>query len=133
MRGYPYPLPGCAPTHRNQSAWEPSYIVRSTATVQPDECSRPHIQARFAVIPCALFDQEKLKNMPNPFEDDTHEFLVLVNDEGQYSLWPAHLDIPMGWDPTGPRGARQKCLDWIDQNWTDMRPKSVVRQMAEDA
>ena len=40
--------------------------------------------------------------MTNPFEDDTAEFLVLINDEGQYSLWPAHLDVPLGWRKTGP-------------------------------
>ena len=56
-------------------------------------------------------------------------YLVLVNHEGQYSLWPAFLDVPLGWTPTGPRGERQACLSWIDEHWTDMRPASLVRQM----
>jgi MbtH protein len=69
----------------------------------------------------------------NPFEDENGEYLVLVNDEGQYSLWPAFLDIPLGWTATGPRGERKACLAWIDENWTDMRPLSLVKQMEEDA
>lgn len=36
------------------------------------------------------------ENMTNPFEDENGTFLVLVNDEGQYSLWPAFLDVPAG-------------------------------------
>lgn len=71
--------------------------------------------------------------MTNPFEDENSEYLVLVNHEGQYSLWPAFLDVPSGWTITGPRGARTACLAWIDEHWTDMRPLSLVRQMEEDA
>ena len=71
--------------------------------------------------------------MTNPFEDEEAEYLVLVNDEGQYSLWPAFLDIPLGWTATGPRGLRHVCLAWIRENWTDMRPLSLVRQMEEDS
>jgi MbtH protein len=71
--------------------------------------------------------------MTNPFEDEEGEYLVLVNEEGQYSLWPARLEPPVGWKATGPRGARKDCLAWIEQNWTDMRPMSLVRQAEEDA
>ena len=35
--------------------------------------------------------------MTNPFEDQDGEYLVLVNDEGQHSLWPAFREIPAGW------------------------------------
>lgn len=70
--------------------------------------------------------------MTNPFEDEDGTFLVLVNDEGQHSLWPSSLDIPAGWQPTGPRGKRDECLAFIDEHWTDMRPLSLVRRMEED-
>jgi uncharacterized protein YbdZ (MbtH family) len=70
--------------------------------------------------------------MTNPFEDDEAEYLVLVNEEGQYSLWPAFIDVPAGWTPTGPRGKRQDCLAWVDANWTDIRPRSLIVQMEED-
>jgi uncharacterized protein YbdZ (MbtH family) len=67
--------------------------------------------------------------MTNPFEDENREYLVLVNEEEQYSLWPAFRDIPAGWSAVGPRGKRKECLDWIEANWTDMRPKSLVKAM----
>jgi len=63
--------------------------------------------------------------MANPFDDETADFLVLVNHEGQYSLWPAFRDVPQGWMQTGPAGDRQHCLDWIEAHWTDMRPRSL--------
>jgi MbtH protein len=79
-----------------------------------------------------LTDRE-LSAMSNPFEDDDGNYLVLINEEAQYSLWPAFLDIPLGWKVVGPQGKRSVCLAWIDQNWTDMRPLSLVRQMEADA
>ncbi len=68
--------------------------------------------------------------MANPFDDESGEFLVLVNGEEQYSLWPAFKPVPAGWQTTGPRGDRKTCLDWIEQTWTDMRPKSLREAMA---
>jgi MbtH protein len=68
--------------------------------------------------------------MTNPFESDEHGFLVLINEEGQHSLWPEHLDIPGGWERVGPKGDRAACLAWIEEHWTDMRPLSLVREMA---
>ena len=68
--------------------------------------------------------------MTNPFDDDQAEFLVVVNHEEQYSLWPAFKEIPAGWTATGPRGSRKACLEWIEQVWTDMRPKSLRDAMA---
>ncbi|MGR4029499.1 MbtH family protein, partial [Bacillus sp. ZZQ-131] len=35
--------------------------------------------------------------MTNPFENDNYTYKVLINEEGQYSLWPAFLDVPIGW------------------------------------
>ena len=59
-------------------------------------------------------------------EGDREEYLVLVNAEGQYSVWPAFRDVPQGWTATGPRGSRERCLDWIEAHWTDMRPRSMT-------
>ena len=71
--------------------------------------------------------------MTNPFDDEAGRFVVLVNDEEQYSLWPAHLDVPGGWRTHGSEGSRQECLDVIEKEWVDMRPASLVRAMAADA
>ncbi len=67
--------------------------------------------------------------MTNPFEGDVGEFVVLVNSECQYSLWPAFREVPAGWTTVGPRGARKECVGWIEANWIDMRPKSLADQM----
>ncbi|MEU4178890.1 MbtH family protein [Streptomyces sp. NPDC026589] len=62
----------------------------------------------------------------NPFEDDEARFLVLVNDEGQHSLWPAFADVPDGWIVALREETRQVCLEYIDRAWTDMRPRGLV-------
>jgi MbtH protein len=68
----------------------------------------------------------------NPFDDDTAQFLVVVNDEGQHSLWPVFADVPDGWTVVhGPEG-RQNCLAYMEESWTDMRPKSLADEMAAD-
>ncbi len=65
----------------------------------------------------------------NPFDDESGVFIVLVNDENQYSLWPEFLETPAGWRTVAGPGPRAECLGWIEQNWTDMRPASLVREM----
>lgn len=61
----------------------------------------------------------------NPFEDPDGEFLVLVNDEGQYSLWPTFASVPAGWEVVyGPAG-RKDANTYVDRTWSDMRPRSV--------
>ena len=60
---------------------------------------------------------------------DDITYRVLVNDEEQYSLWPAHLDIPAGWRAEGPTGTRDECSTYVDEVWTDMRPRSLREQM----
>jgi MbtH protein len=69
----------------------------------------------------------------NPFEDPDAHYLVLVNDEGQHSLWPLFVDVPDGWQVTFGEDGRQECLDYIERSWTDMRPKSLIRAMEEHA
>ncbi|MFD7550963.1 MbtH family protein [Streptomyces sp. NPDC059578] len=67
--------------------------------------------------------------MGNPFDDESGTFLVLTNDELQYSLWPSFVDVPQGWRIAFPEDSRQNCLAYIEENWTDMRPKSLIDQM----
>ncbi|MFI8362559.1 MULTISPECIES: MbtH family protein [Streptomyces] len=63
--------------------------------------------------------------MTNPFDDNESTFSVLVNDEGQYSLWPEFADVPEGWHAELSGSSREACLAHIEENWTDMRPKSL--------
>ncbi|MFC7386579.1 MbtH family protein [Sphaerisporangium rhizosphaerae] len=67
----------------------------------------------------------------NPFENNDGTYLVLVNDENQHSLWPSFIEVPTGWTNVFGENGRQECLDYIEANWTDMRPASLVRLMEE--
>ncbi|MFE2376795.1 MbtH family protein [Streptomyces sp. NPDC059398] len=67
--------------------------------------------------------------MLNPFDDDSARFVVLVNEERQYSLWPATTEVPGGWAAARAEGSRQECLDFIEATWSDMRPASLVAAM----
>jgi MbtH protein len=68
----------------------------------------------------------------NPSDAKDGVFLVLVNHEGQYSLWPEFAQVPSGWTLSfGPHN-RDACLDYIGQNWTDMRPRSLIAAMQNE-
>ncbi len=66
--------------------------------------------------------------MNNPFERENGAYLVLVNEEDQYSLWPSEKEVPAGWK-TQHSGPRQACVEYIEKYWTDMRPRSVRSAM----
>ncbi|MFF8275872.1 MbtH family protein [Streptomyces lateritius] len=69
--------------------------------------------------------------MTNPFDDENGSFLVLVNDEGQHSLWPSSQAVPDGWRSVlGPVG-RSEALAHVEANWTDLRPKSLITRPAD--
>ena len=59
-------------------------------------------------------------------------YRVVVNDEEQYSLWPAYKDIPQGWRGVGEADSREACLAHIEAVWTDMRPLSLRKAMQEN-
>jgi MbtH protein len=67
--------------------------------------------------------------MANPFDDNDSAYLALRNEEGQYSLWPASIEVPIGWQIAYSGEHRQDALAYIEEHWTDMRPKSLVAQM----
>ncbi|MFC5184127.1 MbtH family protein [Actinomadura harenae] len=69
--------------------------------------------------------------MANPFDDENGTFLALTNDEGQYSLWPSFAEVPQGWTIAHGEDSRAVCLEFIEQNWTDMRPLSLVEEMRQ--
>jgi uncharacterized protein YbdZ (MbtH family) len=65
----------------------------------------------------------------NPFDDETGTFVVLVNDEDQHSLWPTFADVPAGWHKIFGAAGRAECLAYVEERWTDMRPKSLREAM----
>lgn len=65
--------------------------------------------------------------------EPAQDFIVLINDEEQYSLWSASIAIPAGWRTAyGPAG-KQACLDYVDEVWTDLTPRSVRLRLQEAA
>ena len=65
----------------------------------------------------------------NPFEDENATYHVLINQEGQYSLWPTFKEVPAGWTIALQATSRAACLDYINTHWTDMRPASLIERM----
>jgi MbtH protein len=52
-------------------------------------------------------------------------YVVVSNDEGQYSIWPDGKVIPAGWVVSSMRASKAACLNFISQTWVDMRPASL--------
>jgi MbtH protein len=57
-------------------------------------------------------------------------YMVVLNHEEQYSIWPADRDLPPGWSEAGKRGMKSVCLAYIGEVWTDMRPRSLREAQA---
>jgi MbtH protein len=51
---------------------------------------------------------------------------VVVNDEGQYSIWPSSKLLPEGWHKAGKRGRKAECIAFIESVWSDIRPRSLI-------
>ena len=58
--------------------------------------------------------------MPGP------EYVVVMNREEQYSIWPAHKPMPEGWTAQHRRGSREECLEYVAEVWTDMIPRTLA-------
>lgn len=62
-------------------------------------------------------------------QEDTNQYKVVFNHEEQYSIWPVEKDNPKGWKDAGKIGSKAECLAYIEEVWTDMRPKSLRERM----
>lgn len=67
----------------------------------------------------------------NPFDDPDGQYSVVVNDEGQHALWPQIGPAPAGWTVAHGPATRDSCIDYVNVNWTDMRPRSLVTHLGE--
>lgn len=63
--------------------------------------------------------------------EDTTTYKVVMNDEEQYSIWPAARENALGWKDAGKTGLKEECLAYIKEVWTDMRPLSLRKKMAQ--
>lgn len=68
----------------------------------------------------------------NEGEDNTI-YKVVINHEEQYSIWPADRENALGWTDVGKQGPKAECLAYIREVWTDMRPLSLRKAMAESS
>lgn len=66
-------------------------------------------------------------------DNESTIYLVVVNHEEQYSIWPQGRELPLGWTAVGKEGLKDDCLAYINEVWTDMRPLSLRNAMAESA
>ena len=70
--------------------------------------------------------------MTNNEQNDETIYLVVVNHEEQYSIWPKwKQEFPLGWKAVGKEGSKTECLAYISEVWTDMRPLSLRQAMQE--
>jgi len=69
--------------------------------------------------------------MSSNVEEDRRIYKVVVNHEEQYSIWPADRENALGWNDAGKQGTKAECLEYIKAVWTDMRPLSLRKKMAE--
>ena len=63
--------------------------------------------------------------MPERSADEKGQYRVVKNHEEQYSIWPLDKPLPGGWFDVGKVAARDSCLAYIREVWTDMRPRSI--------
>ena len=68
--------------------------------------------------------------MTSDEKDDTTPYVVLMNIEEQYSLMPKSIAVPNGWKVV-KEGTRSECGAYVNEVWTDMRPLSLRKHMAE--
>jgi len=61
--------------------------------------------------------------------EDNRKYKVVVNDEEQYSIWPADRENAIGWKDEGKAGSKEECLKHIEEVWSDMRPLSLRKAM----
>jgi MbtH protein len=83
------------------------------------------------ILPIQSKNEEIKMNQDNT--EDTTIYKVVVNGEGQYSIWPAERENALGWKDAGKSGSKPECLAYIKEVWTDMRPLSLQKQMADSA
>lgn len=57
------------------------------------------------------------------------KYVVVINEEEQYSIWWADREVPQGWKTTEKEGTKEECLQYISTVWTDMRPLSLRKQI----
>ena len=61
--------------------------------------------------------------------EDSTIYVVVRNQEEQYSIWPEYRPLPNGWMAVSMKGPKNVCLAYIKEVWKDMRPLSVREKL----
>jgi uncharacterized protein YbdZ (MbtH family) len=80
-----------------------------------------------------LLKGDKRMSWNDPDKEDATIYKVIMNQEEQYSIWPAYKEVPHGCQFTGKTGLKAECLAYVKDVWTDMRPLSLRKKMEEFA
>ncbi len=70
--------------------------------------------------------------MSDDAREDGQLYVVVINHEEQYSIWPNDRELPLGWKADGTSGTTAACLAYIQSVWTDMRPMSLRHKRVEE-
>jgi MbtH protein len=62
--------------------------------------------------------------MNNLLNDESGAFLALVNEEGQFSLWPGDIAVPDGWNVVAT-GNKQHCLIYLKEHGIDLASENL--------
>jgi len=49
------------------------------------------------------------------YDEDDRIYLVVVNAEEKYSIWPKTRPLAKGWNSVGEEGVKRHCQDYIDK------------------
>jgi MbtH protein len=71
-----------------------------------------------------------IKSPVDAYTIDGDLFTALINDEGQYSIWPAKKEVTAGWRDVGFSGSKVQVSAYVDEHWVDMRPASLRELMS---
>ena len=66
-------------------------------------------------------------------EQYIQQYYAVMNHEEQYSIWMSDKELPLGWQVAWGPAPKEECLAKIKELWTDMRPLSLRKKMAEQA
>jgi uncharacterized protein YbdZ (MbtH family) len=122
-----WPKPG--PTPSASSIVALMSISRTDAVGLSSQLAGPTRSASSMVPLMSIRRSQELVSI-YPFDDDNGSLFVLVNDEEQHSLWPTFADVPAGWRVVYGEADRAACLDYVEQNWPDLRLKSLCERLA---
>ena len=59
-------------------------------------------------------------------------YKIIINAEGQYSIWQKDIESSPGWRDAGIFGTEKECADYIKKTWTDLRPLSLRKKMDDE-